>query len=144
MPAVPGSARDVACEAFFGEAFFGVRFVGPDPATSVTSFAHALAGPDFFPAVVRDLGLPLAQRFTYAEVGAEGAWRSVGAFRIADPAHPDWAVLMGSPVWHDTRHNKALEFSFDNGDGTTHWFALPLGRELTRTRVAEVLRQAHA
>jgi hypothetical protein len=134
-------AQDVACEAFFGEAFFGMRFLGADPAPSVTAFARALTLPDFFAALPE---VPLAQRFEFAEIGAEGAWNSVGPYRL-DDLHPSddlWADLQEASVWADTAHEKALEFSFANGDGSTHWFAFPVSRDrrIERTMMEDALR----
>lgn len=139
---VIGAAEDVACEAFFGEAFFGVRFLGPDPAASVTSFAHALAaGGDFFSALP---DIPLAAAFEFAEIGAEGAWNSVGPYRLAQLSASDalWAELQTTSLWDDTVHEKALEFSYANGDGSTHWFALPVSRNgrIERIMLEDALR----
>jgi hypothetical protein len=126
VPPMVAAATDVACEAFFGDAFFGLRHVGPDARRFVVTFGQALAGPDFFAALTH---LPLAQDLQYAEIGAEGAWRSVGPYRL-DSLDPDgvWVGLQSTAVARDTVHDKALEFSFGNGDGTTHWFALPVSR----------------
>ena len=125
VPEVQG--ENVACEAFFGEAFFGLR------TADVARFSHAMTEPDFFAAIEREFGL--GGHFTFAEIGAEGAWRSVGALRLGDEV--DWETLQSAPVWQDTTHNKALEFSFDRG---RYWFALPLGRQLQRPRVEQALR----
>lgn len=127
-PQVDGSVSEVACEAFFGSAFFGVRYVGPDVRGFVASFSRALATPDFFGAFA---DLPLGQDFEFAEVGAEGAWRSIGAYRF-DPLLPVevvWEQGGKTQVWADTSHAKALEFTYANGDGTSHWFALPVSHE---------------
>lgn len=130
VPAFGGLAGEVACEAFFGDAFFGVRRRGrvAELEDFVAAFAAAMTAADgaaFF-AAMRDLGVPLRQRFLHAEVGAEGAWRSLGAVRLDGPAA--WQRLMASPLWRDTSHAKAIEFVYDNGDDTTHWFALPVSR----------------
>jgi hypothetical protein len=47
-------------------------------------------------------------------------------------------------VGQDRDHHKALEFSFDNGDSTTHWFALPVSRGelLDRTLTLQALKAA--
>lgn len=153
LPLVAGS-DDVACEAFFKSAFFGVRRTGrpEDLARFVGSFAQVLAsagsGADFFGGVTRELGVPLAQRFRYAELGAEGAWRSVGPFRIDDPAaaltnlDEVWRELQSAPVGRDTVHDKALEFSYDNGDGTTHGVGLPVSDDgiIVRSALKVALR----
>lgn len=146
--------HDVACEAFFGEAFFGVRRRGlvHDLALFVVTFAKALgsarSGGEFFTAISDGLGIPLARDFEFAELGAEGAWGSVGPLRIDDPgmalAHMDrtWGELRSSAVGSQREYSLALEFSFDNGDGTAHWFALPVSHDgrIARGAVEDALR----
>ena len=94
------------------------------------------------------LGIPLARDFRFAEVGAEGAWNSVGPFRIDDPAaalagfEEMWQELTNAAVGRDLEHDKALEFSYANGDGSTHWIALPVSdqhKRLDRGMVAAAL-----
>lgn len=139
---VAGSA-DVACEAFFGSAFFGMRRTGSssDLARDVSLFARCLAvahtGHEFFDLLQAAFDLPLLQVFAHAEIGAEGAWLSVGAYRIDDPSivsgafDTHWPRIAASPVGQDISHDKALEFSYHNGgdDGSTHWVALPVSRQ---------------
>jgi hypothetical protein len=142
-----GGAEEVACEAFFGTAFFGVRNHGPDVAQFVRAFAAAMDpaadGAAFFTRV-RDLGVALETQFAFAELGAEGAWNSVGPFRIQDPCGADldvlWQHLTASPVGRDTTHDKALEFTF--AGGLSHWFALPVSDAgvLSRHLVEDALR----
>jgi hypothetical protein len=129
-----GTSPEVACEAFFQKAFFGARRSGtPDQlAHFVTTFARAIrdarTGEDFFATLRRDLGVRPDGTFLYAELGAEGAWASVGPVRI-DPLAPRAAALAAvaqSLLAHDVAHDKALEFTYDNGDGTTHWVAWPV------------------
>lgn len=138
VPEVPADATDVACEAFFGQAFFGVRYRSP---AAVPLFARALTRADFLGAFA---DLPLARDLDFVELGAEGAWRSVGPLRV-DPAAPFaeiWGQVRQASVWFDTAHDKALEFTFANGDGTSHWFALPVSRD--RRIDQELLREALA
>jgi hypothetical protein len=132
-----GSSPEVACEAFFGKAFFGARRSGsPDQlADFIASFARAIrdapTGEDFFAALRGDLGIRLDGTFLYAELGAEGAWASVGPVRI-DPMAPRTAALAAvaqSPLARDADHDKALEFTYDNGDGTTQWVAWPVSQD---------------
>lgn len=151
---VVGQSGDIACEAFFGAAFFGVRRTGPSEelARFVVSFTRVLTatsgGAEFFAGVTEVLGIPLAQRFSHAELGAEGAWRSVGPFRIEDPAaalanlDEVWRKLQAAPVGREAVRDKALEFSYDNGDGTTHWFGFPVSDDglIVRSLVAEALQ----
>jgi len=144
-----GQSAEVACEAFFGSAFFGVRRYGHDLARFVVAFADAMgsaaSGSEFFEAVA-DLGVALETNFRFAELGAEGAWDSVGPFRIDDPwsasVNTDalWRDLVASPVGQDTHHDKALEFTY--AGGATHWLALPVsdsGR-ISRRQVEAALR----
>ena len=144
-------APDVACEAFFGPSFFGLRRTGTpaDRLAAVERFAGwaaaASTGAAFFTAVAAS-GVPLARDFEYAELGAEGAWNSVGAIAIPGRAtrwrlRPLLGLVAGSDLARDTAHDKALEFSFANGDGTSHWFGMPVSTEqrLVRTDVSRVL-----
>lgn len=143
---------EVACEAFFGAAFFGVRRRGATGELSrfVALFARAVASSGDGAELLRAMAtarVPLGRDFRFAEIGAEGAWNSVGPFRLDDPAaaladfDATWLALEHSNVGREAAHHKAVEFSFDNGDGTTHWFALPVShaRRLDRTRLAEAL-----
>jgi hypothetical protein len=129
---------EVACEAFFGDAFFGVRRRGvPDELVTfvwvfASRMANAKTGHIFFEHLTRELNIPIAQKFKFAEVGAVDAWKSVGPFEIKNPLYAlhNWDQFMtslrASAVWREQEHVKAVEFAFDNGDGTTHWFALPV------------------
>lgn len=144
---------EVACEAFFGKAFFGVRRRGTagELAEFVTAFAEAMRGPGFF-RHLEAMGIPLRQRFLYAEIGAEGAWNSIGAFRVGDPDvalvefEDMWEDLKESPVYQDRVYDKALEYVYDNGDGTTHWYAVPLSKDgrLLYARLVSMLGCAEA
>lgn len=143
-----GGRHDVACEAFFGKAFFGVRHLGGQRELTgfVKTFAAVLGaartGSDFFTGIGDALGLPLAHDFLFAELGAEGGWRTVGPLRVADPAaalagfDKWWTLAEKSPVGQDIDHDKALEFSYANGDGTEHWFALPVSQSGVIDRAA--------
>lgn len=142
-----GESQEVACEAFFGSAFFGVRTYGPDVARFVTAFADAMGtapdGAAFFTSMA-DIGVVLETGFAFAELGAEGAWASVGPLRIDNPCTVDvadlWAQILASPVGRDTTHPKALEFTYTGG--LTHWFALPVsdGVTMSRDKVVDALR----
>ena len=143
---------EVACEVFFGAASYGLRRCGEpsDLIDFVTFMAAALAesanGVEFFAAVSDGLELPLGQHFSVAQVGAEGAWNSVGPFDIHDPVagladfESLWGDLCRSKVGLEEIHDKALEFAFDDGDGTTHWLALPVSTSGTLSR--DLLRSA--
>lgn len=151
-----GDSREVACEAFFGLPFFGIRLHGAptELAKDVAHFAQALqtadSGRQLLATVADTLRVSLGRDFRYAEIGAEGAWNSVGAFRIDVLKEFDqlWREVSESSVGCDTTRQKALEFSYDNGrgDGTSHWFALPvsIGETLDRSMVESALRRFSA
>ncbi len=86
-----GKKDEIACEAFFCDAFFGARKRGtPEKLVRfVLDFNRALAlsanGRDFFRRVAERPGIPVGNGFLFAEVGAVDAWKSVGPFRIEDP-----------------------------------------------------------
>jgi hypothetical protein len=72
----------------------------------------------------------------------------VGPFRIDDPVaaladfEAMWQKLADSAVGRDHEHDKALEFGYANGDGSTHWIALPVSdhsKRLDREMVAAAL-----
>lgn len=144
-----GEHEEIACEAFFGSAFFGVRTHRPDAAEFVIAFARAMrsaaSGSAFFEAV-RDLGVDLEATFQFAELGAEGAWSSVGPLRIQDPCQALcdtdalWDEVRSSPVGRDLLHDKALEFTFSGG--RFHWFALPVSDQhvMSRARLEDALQ----
>jgi hypothetical protein len=126
---------EVAIEAFFGKAFFGMRRRGPGLSRFVAEFSKAMASGGFFDALRLQ-----PSPFEFAELGAEGAWYSVGPIRV-DPAS---ALADFDGFWrevHATRvanaaHDKALEFSFEGG----YWFALPVS--VDRRLDAGLLRHA--
>ncbi len=132
-----GSKDEIACEAFFGDAFFGARKRGtPEELLRfVLEFNLALAlsanGRDFFRRVAERPGIPVGSGFLFAEVGAVDAWKSVGPFRIEDPcaALKRFEDLLNrlehSPAGREREHPKAVEFAFD-GCGCEHWIALPV------------------
>ena len=131
-----GSKDEIACEAFFDDAFFGARKRGtPEELLRfVLDFNRALAssanGRDFFRRVAERPGIPVGNGFLFAEVGAVDAWKSVGPFRIEDPcvALEHFEELLSklerSPAGREREHNKAVEFAF--GGGCEHWIALPV------------------
>jgi hypothetical protein len=106
-------------------------FVGAFAAAAAT----ADCGPALFERIAGACGIEIGRHFRYCELGAEGAWQSVGAMRIDDPAaaladtDALWTAVCSAPVAQETSHPKALEFTFANGPGigdATHWFALPV------------------
>lgn len=149
-----GSKDEIACEAFFGDAFFGARNRGtPEELLRfVLDFNRALAssasGRDFFRRVAERPGIPVGNAFLFAEVGAVDAWKSVGPFRIEDPcaALEHFKELLSklerSPAGREREHNKAVEFAFDGG-GCEHWIALPVseGPLIVPTMLEDALRK---
>lgn len=143
-----GTGTEVAFEAFFGDAFFGVRLSGPPPA--IRSFAdqclqamQAAAQSESFMAALRQQFGPIGEKIAFAEVGAVNAWRSVGVFRIPDPhsAVSDlntlWEALKNSPVGRDARHRKAIEFAFDHP--LAHWFGIPVSTRDAPHKISRAL-----
>lgn len=148
-----GSKEEIACEAFFGDAFFGARKRGtPEELLRfVLDFNRALAsstsGGDFFRHVIERPGISVGSGFLFAEVGAVDAWKSVGPFRIEDPrvALERFEELLSrlerSPAGREREHNKAVEFAFD-GYGCEHWIAFPVseGPLIVPTMLKDALR----
>jgi len=143
--------NEVAFEAFFGRAFFGARITGSplDVETfSLKCLEAARAQASFFPAFQREFGFPvLGQLPTFAEIGCINAWRSVGALCIPHLplASADFDQLLsslrGSPVGHNTCHDKAIEFAFEHP--LAHWFGVPVSIPGGSNLVSEdLLRQA--
>jgi hypothetical protein len=138
-----GDRREVACEAFFKDAFLGVRRQG-DPEyliSFVLGFAKALesscSGSELSETLTKRFNIPVGVHFRFAEIGAVDAWKSVGPLNIPDPH----VALVGfdqllrelaqSSVGQERHHAKAIEFAYDNQDGTTHWIALPISDGVT-------------
>jgi hypothetical protein len=133
-------AGEIAFEAFFGEAFFGVRRTGS--AAEVAAFAQACVralpddgGSPFLSRLAQAIGVPAADaRCVLAEVGCVNAWRSVGSvgapfpFATARDTEAFIARVAASPVWSDTTHAKAIEFGFEAP--LPHWIALPVSDAL--------------
>ncbi|QTN28473.1 hypothetical protein HZ993_01015 [Rhodoferax sp. AJA081-3] len=143
-------STEVAFEAFFGDAFFGVRLAGSPSA--IRSFAgqcvqamQAANQGEYLVAALSGLLQrgPLGEHLAFAEVGAVNAWRSVGALRIPDPCgalanvESVWAALERSPVGCDTQHRKAIEFAFEHP--IAHWFGIPLSTPNDPCRVSRAL-----
>jgi hypothetical protein len=129
------SSREVAFEIFFGHAFLGVRFeAAPDEVQTfalacVNAFEAARDAKGFFESLGSQTGLThFAQSFSFAEIGAVNAWRSIGAFQIGDLLAPDlesiWEALQTSTVATHTSHVKAIEFACKQP--IPHWLALPV------------------
>jgi hypothetical protein len=129
------SNQELAFEVFFGQAFLGVRFEGKtDQVKSfaiacVQAFLLARDARTFFESLCEQTGLTnFTQSFSFAEIGAINAWRSVGAFKINDLLEPDleaiWQALQTSSVTANTTHVKAIEFACNQP--IAHWLALPV------------------
>ncbi|MDD3918320.1 MAG: hypothetical protein PHX00_14285, partial [Synergistaceae bacterium] len=148
-----GKKDEIACEAFFCDAFFGARKRGtPEKLVRfVLDFNRALAlsanGRDFFRRVAERPGIPVGNGFLFAEVGAVDAWKSVGPFRIEDPcaALEHFKELLSklerSAASREREHPKAVEFAF--GGGCEHWIALPVseGPVIVPSMLEDALRK---
>lgn len=130
-------ATEVAFEAFFDFAFFGIRLRGMTQETArrafecVAAFKNSVDGASFFADLSRRLELDtLGRDVAFGEVGAVNAWRSVGPFRIdrlcdfSERFDVLWRSLGASSVGRDVLHRKAIEFAYDAP--VPHWFALPV------------------
>ena len=149
-------ATEVAFEAFFDFAFFGIRLRGIAQETArravecVAAFRSAVDGTSFFADLSRRLELAtLGHDLKFAEVGAVNAWRSVGPFRIDQLSDSDfserfdvlWHSLSASSVGSDVLHRKAIEFAYDLP--VPHWFALPVSLPTAPFQLdSDLLREA--
>ena len=128
---------EVAFEAFFGGAFFGVRWMGSAAEVCdrsracVAAWEAAVDGADFFSRLSRFTGLRgWGREVAFTEVGAVNAWRSVGAFQAPRPAQALrdfdglWQALQCTPLAAEAAHPKALELACEAP--APHWFALPV------------------
>lgn len=134
-------SAEIAFEVFFGDAFFGARFTGSPAATEdfavncLRALRATSRGEPFFAALRRFLSLDsLGTQVAFAEIGCVNAWRSIGAFRIANPQAAlqnfDYTVanLKRQPVAQDVRHRKAIEFACESP--LPHWFGIPISSPL--------------
>ncbi len=134
-------SEEVACEAFFEDGFVGVRRRGtPEQVLAfVLGFARAMREDDFADAL-RTLGVPVGEHLLFTEIGAEGAWNSIGPVRVPGDLALLASALAGTALQDDRAHTKFLECVFDNADGTTHWIARNVTRDgqidLTSVRAA--------
>lgn len=144
---------ELAFEAFFGPAFFGVRFIGI-PA-QVHAFAleglnalRASRDGSFFTQMQQRFQLPVeGAAVAFTELGCVNAWKSIGTVRFDDPqaaavAFEDtWRQAQASPLARDTRHVKALEFAFEAP--LAHWFGVPVSETEAPFKLSpSALRQA--
>lgn len=138
---------ELAFEAFFGRAFFGVRLSGTAfevKAFSLQCLEALSAKASFFDTLRREIGCPsLGQKPDFAEIGCVNAWRSIGALRMTElpPTASEfellWSQICNSPVGRDTNHPKAIEFAFKNP--LEHWFGIPISVEGGSNLVSETL-----
>lgn len=150
-------AGEVAFEAFFGDAFFGVRIEGDagrvteQAGACVMAFGDACDGADFFARLQDGCGWQGLGRSapSFTELGAVNAWRSVGSHRLAPPEEALsqldalWPALSSTPLARDQAHRKALEFAYERP--VPHWFALPVSSALPPHALSrDLLRQALA
>ena len=152
--------EEAAFEAFFGNAFFGVRFQGDTEKVrqalvdSGNALRECQSGEGFFLLMAKIMGTgKLLADFDRLEFGAEGAWKSVGPYRILQPFHAlvnftkIWDELSISSVGRNETRPKALEVAF-KGKGTPHWFGLPISSdtppyEISKEQVLEAFKAFH-
>lgn len=158
LDAFLAGSGEVAFEAFFGGAFFGVRWTGPvaevrdRSRACVAAWEAAVDGADFFSRLSHLTGLRgWGREVAFAEVGAVNAWRSVGAFRAPEPAQALrdfdglWEALQRTPLAAEAAHPKAVELACKVP--VPHWFALPVSSlvspfEWRRDRLRQALEFA--
>lgn len=145
--------NEVACEAFFGKSFFGMRKQGSesDLANFIFEFSKSIEisqdASGFFDQVSKFIDFQIAEKFLFAEVGAVDAWNNIGAYKIVDPVKELSSLdqllvnLSKSNVGIDHLHDKAIEFAYANGDGTTHWVALSVSQnnDISELKLEEIL-----
>lgn len=137
-----GDRKEVAFEAFFEDAFFGIRHVGSSEmlANQILKYASSILsaanGEEFFNIISESNSFKLAKNFKLAEIGAVNAWKSVAAIAISDPIESlstledTFNQINETEVGQNNTHSKAIEFAFDNADGTSHWFAFPISMKM--------------
>jgi hypothetical protein len=144
------NTSEVAFEAFFGDAFFGIRFAGLPLAIEafalncVRAFREEGGGDSFFSALRENLGVEIfGSKVAFAEVGSVNAWRSVGAFRIEKPQYAlanleeVLTSLASSSVAQDPSHRKAIEFAFK--EPIPHWLGIPVSDSEAPYKISFVL-----
>lgn len=147
------SCTELAFEAFFGPAFFGLRFIGTPAQVQAFAFEglaalRASRDGSFFAQMRQRFQLPLAGAApAFTELGCVNAWKSIGTVRFDNPqaaaaAFDDtWRQVQASPLSRDTRHVKALEYAFEAP--LAHWFGVPVSElEAPFTLSPSALRQA--
>ena len=134
-----GSKDEIACEAFFGDAFFGARKRGTAEALLrfVLDFNRALAssanGRDFFRRVAERPGIPVGNATSSSPKSALWTHGRASARSASKTPAPHWrhfeellsktGTLTRRPRTRE--HLKAVEFAFGGG-GCEHWIALPV------------------
>ena len=147
---------ELAFEAFFGQAFFGVRLAGTPAQVRAFAFEglaalRASRDGSFFEQVRQRFQLPVqGAPVAFTELGCVNAWKSIGTLRFDDPqaaaaAFDDtWRQAQASPLARDTRHVKALEYAFHAP--LAHWFGVPVSEaeppfRLSSTALRRALQQ---
>lgn len=128
---------ELAFEALFGPAFFGVRLVGTPAQVRAFAFdslaaLRASRGGLFFQEMQQRFQLPVkGAPVAFTELGCVNAWKSIGSLRFDDPQaaaasfDDTWRQVQASPLARDTRHLKALEYAYESP--LAHWFGVPVG-----------------
>jgi len=149
-------APEIGFEAFFDEAFFGIRFAGEPPMVEslalgcLTALNTATCGEDLFRHLLGEHACDKpGDELAFAEVGAVNGWASTGPFKVANPraALDDfdgfWLAITQTQLGQNTCHRKAIEFVYRNP--IHHWFALPVSYPTPPFRLSQMLlRQALA
>ncbi len=147
------NSNEVAFEAFFEDAFFGVRMSGETSSiekfalTVVNHLCSAKSGGRFFELMEHSGYVCDRSIIQCMEVGAIFAWKSVGSFKLDVPEqallnwNDWWPRLILSRVGLHNEHQKAVEFVY-NGP-LPLWFGLPVSGSAPPYALSEqLLREA--
>ena len=132
--------NELAFELFFGEPFFGVRFIGT-PAFIIELSQHCLKclntsldATSFIKAVSNHtLCGELCHEIKHLEVGAVNAWKSIGSYLLPPPAqtlaHFDelWSEICATELANDIKHPKAVELAYS--EPFPHWIGFPISNQ---------------
>lgn len=145
---------EVAFEAFFGEAFIGVRCTGEPRAVEsqalqwLTAMESAVNGVDLYHLLVDSPVFDTSEeRIAFAEIGMVNAWGSSDRYRFASPGvalegfEAHWSTILHRQLGQDPSHRKAIEFVYL--DPVHHWIGLPVSSPMPPFRLdPELLRKA--
>jgi hypothetical protein len=148
-----GNSNEVAFEAFFKDAFFGVRMSGETSSiekfalTAVNYLCSAKDGVNLFQLMEQSGYVSNRSIIQYTEIGAVFEWKSVGSYKMDVPQqallnwNDWWPELTSSRVGLNKTQHKAIEFAY-NGP-LPLWFGLPISSiEPPYTLSEQLLREA--